>query len=235
MSDKAQEARRRRSQARDRRRTQLEEAVEELDRSTEPAGSESSEGTNGSLGGAAAKMVGTAVAAGLLGALGGAVKAALERRGDDNPPGDDRGPEGMHEVEAMHEAEEDEAVDGPGRDEQPARDEEGEAKARVEPEERQADAPEEDRRGLSEGDAEAVVATARRSLEALLGTDVERVSGLERRDGRWSVQLEVVELARIPESTDVLATYEVVLDDGGDMVSVSRVRRYRRSQVEEEA
>jgi hypothetical protein len=230
MSNKAaQEARGRRSQARERRRGHVEEPVEKLDRSAEPAGPESSEGTNGNLGGAAAKMVGTAVAAGLLGALGGAVKAALERRRDDNPPGDDRG------AEAMHEVEDDEAVDGPGREEQPESDEEGEAQARVEPEEPQADAAEEDLRGLSEGDAEAVVATARRSLEGLLGTDVERVSGLARRDGRWSVQLEVVELARIPESTDVLATYEVVLDDGGDMVSASRVRRYRRAQVEEEA
>ena len=76
---------------------------------------------------------------------------------------------------------------------------------------------------------------ARRRLEALVGTDVERVSGLERADGRWSVQLEVVEVARIPESTDVMATYEVVLGDDGDLLSVGRVRRYRRSQVEEEA
>jgi len=229
MSDKTQEARGRRSQARERRRGHVEEPLEELDQSAESAGSESSQGTNGSLGGAAAKMVGTAVAAGLLGALGGALKAALDRRGEEKPLGDDREPEGMHEVDA------EEAVAGPARDEQPESDDEGEAQARVEPEEPQADAPAEDRRGLSEGDAEAVVATARRSLEALLGTDVERVSGLARTDGRWSVQLEVVELARIPESTDVLATYEVVLDDDDDLVSVSRVRRYRRSQVEEEA
>jgi len=228
MSDKTQEARGRRSQARERRRGHVEEPLEELDQSAESAGSESSQGTNGSLGGAAAKMVGTAVAAGLLGALGGALKAALDRRGEEKPLGDDREPEGMHDVEA------DEAVAGPARDEQPESDDEGEAQGRVEPEP-QADAPAEDRRGLSEGDAEAVVATARRSLEALLGTDVERVSGLARTDGRWSVQLEVVELARIPESTDVLATYEVVLDDDDDLVSVSRVRRYRRSQVEEEA
>ena len=229
MSDKTQEARGRRSQARERRRGHVEEPLEELDQSAESAGSESSQGANGSLGGAAAKMVGTAVAAGLLGALGGALKAALDRRGEEKPLGDDREPEGMHEVDA------EEAVAGPARDEQPESDDEGEAQARVEPEEPQADAPAEDRRGLSEGDAEAVVATARRSLEALLGTDVERVSGLARTDGRWSVQLEVVELARIPESTDVLATYEVVLDDDDDLVSVSRVRRYRRSQVEEEA
>ena len=229
MSDETQEARGRRSQARERRRGHVEEPLEELDQSAESAGSESSQGANGSLGGAAAKMVGTAVAAGLLGALGGALKATLDRRGEEKPLGDDRGPEGMHDVKA------DEAVAGPARDEQPESDDEGEAQARVEPEEPQADAPAEDRRGLSEGDAEAVVATARRSLEALLGTDVERVSGLARTDGRWSVQLEVVELARIPESTDVLATYEVVLDDDDDLVSVSRVRRYRRSQVEEEA
>ena len=80
-----------------------------------------------------------------------------------------------------------------------------------------------------------MVQTARRRLEALLDTNIERVSGLERVDGRWSVLLEVVEVARIPESTDILATYEVVLDDDGGLAGVSRVRRYRRAQVEEEA
>ena len=45
--------------------------------------------------------------------------------------------------------------------------------------------------------------------------------------------LEVVEVARIPESTDVLATYELVLDDEKNLASVTRRRRYRRSQIDE--
>jgi hypothetical protein len=236
MPDKTQEARGRRSQARERRRSSVAEPIEEVEQAESSPGSDASPKTNGALGGAAAKMVGTAVAAALLGALGGAVKGMLERRA--SPPGD-------REPDTNREAEPDEdAPDRPSDEAEPEseHDVDVDVDADVEPEqEPQASAREEgeraasDDRGLSEGDAEAVVSTARRHLEALLGTDVERASGLERADGRWSVYLEVVEVARIPESTDVLATYEVVLGDDGDLAGVSRVRRYRRSQVEEEA
>ncbi len=74
---------------------------------------------------------------------------------------------------------------------------------------------------------------AKQQLEDVLGSEAESVSGLERVDGRWTVTLEVVEVRRIPESTDVLASYEVVLDDDGAIISMQRRHRYRRSQVEE--
>ena len=74
---------------------------------------------------------------------------------------------------------------------------------------------------------------ARSALEDLLGNEPESVSGLQRRNGHWAIMLEVVEMRRIPESTDVLSSYEVVLDDSGDVVGMTRRRRYRRSQVEE--
>jgi Gas vesicle synthesis protein GvpO len=243
MPDKTQEARGRRSQARERRRGRVEEPVEELDRSAEGPGSESPSATNGPLGGAAAKVVGTAVAAGLLGALGGAVKAALERREEDSPPSE-REPEPKVAADGegtAPEAPSDEAEPEPEPEQRHQPEPEPEQRHQPEPEPEPEQPSEEEAQpavaepGLSEGDAEAVVSTARRRLEALLGTDVERVSGLERANGSWSVQLEVVEVARIPESTDILATYEVILGDDGDLVGVSRVRRYRRSQVEEEA
>jgi hypothetical protein len=232
MPDKTQEARSRRSQARERRRSSPAEPVEELEQAAGSPGSDAAPETNGNVGGAAAKIVGTAVAAALLGALGGAVKGMLERR--TNPPGD-------RETDAKPEAEPDEtAPEDPSDEAKPESEQDDDVD--FEPEQQpQRRAPEKherpasDDRGLSEGDAETVVSTARRHLETLLGTDVERASGLERADGRWSVYLEVVEVARIPESTDVLATYEVVLGDDGDLAGVSRVRRYRRSQVEEEA
>ena len=58
-------------------------------------------------------------------------------------------------------------------------------------------------------------------------------SSVRRQDGGWAVTLEVVEVRRIPDSTDVLSSYELVLDDDGGIVELNRKRRYRRSQVEE--
>jgi hypothetical protein len=75
-----------------------------------------------------------------------------------------------------------------------------------------------------------VTETARELLQTLSGADVESVSALDRTDGGWRVTLEAVELRRIPDSTDVLATYEVELDGDGDLVRYERRRRYSRSQ-----
>ena len=55
---------------------------------------------------------------------------------------------------------------------------------------------------------------------------------MQRVNGTWTVTLEVVEVRRVPESTDVLSSYDVVLDDDGGVVSLTRSGRYRRSQVE---
>ena len=46
------------------------------------------------------------------------------------------------------------------------------------------------------------------------------------------MNLEVVELRRIPDSSDVLGSYELVLDDDGKVARMTRTRRYQRSEVE---
>jgi hypothetical protein len=43
--------------------------------------------------------------------------------------------------------------------------------------------------------------------------------------------LEVVEVSRIPETTDVLASYELELDENLGLRSYRQVRRYSRSQA----
>jgi hypothetical protein len=75
---------------------------------------------------------------------------------------------------------------------------------------------------------------ARDHVEELLGTTAESISSLGRSNGAWHLTVEVVELRRIPDSTDVLSSYEVVLDDDGNLVSLDRRRRYRRAQVEDD-
>lgn len=235
MADRTEQARTRRNAARDRRRSRVAEPFEELDRAVQDSGDEATSRANGQLAGTAAKVVGTAVAAGLLGALGGAAKALLDRRGGDGSSGSSTNGEDEPEATAEPPAPEPSAPeheDDGEEDEQPR----SEQVAEREPDSTEADAEEEGRpqvKGVSGGEAAEIVARARQQLEALLGTEAERVSGLERADGSWYVMLEVVEVARIPESTDVLATYELVLDDEKNLASVTRRRRYRRSQIDE--
>jgi Gas vesicle synthesis protein GvpO len=73
---------------------------------------------------------------------------------------------------------------------------------------------------------------ARGLLRSVRGVEAESVSGIAHTPNGWMVTLEVVELHRIPESTDVLASYEVELDRDGKLLGFERGRRYNRSQAE---
>ena len=44
----------------------------------------------------------------------------------------------------------------------------------------------------------------------------------------------MLELERIPNTTDLLATYVVQLDDGGGLLGYKRIKRFVRGQAEEE-
>jgi gas vesicle protein GvpO len=76
--------------------------------------------------------------------------------------------------------------------------------------------------------ASQVAAQAAQQLLELTGKGVEGVTGLERTDDGWKVHVEVVEVRRIPDTTDVLALYEVQVDEDGDLMGYRRVRRYAR-------
>lgn len=75
---------------------------------------------------------------------------------------------------------------------------------------------------------------ARKAAQAvgeLTGHDVETVISIEPCDDGWKVGVEVVETRRIPDSADILASYEVRLDGDGDLVSYRRTCRYARGQL----
>jgi uncharacterized membrane protein len=79
-----------------------------------------------------------------------------------------------------------------------------------------------------------VIREAREQLEEMMGRPVEAVLGLERDDDDgWTVTVQVVELERIPNSTDVLGSYAVSVNGDGDVVGYRRTRRYYRSQADE--
>jgi hypothetical protein len=79
-----------------------------------------------------------------------------------------------------------------------------------------------------------VIERVRQELPQLLGRPIEGVLGLERSDDGWKVTVQVVELARIPNSTDVLGSYEVTLDGDGELTGYRRHRRFHRGQPDED-
>ncbi|GAA3965200.1 hypothetical protein GCM10022384_16260 [Streptomyces marokkonensis] len=67
------------------------------------------------------------------------------------------------------------------------------------------------------------------ALSELIRHPLEGVSAVCRsEDDGWIVNVDVLEVARIPDTTSLLATYEVELDPAGDLLQYRRTARYRR-------
>lgn len=73
-----------------------------------------------------------------------------------------------------------------------------------------------------------VAQAAVRQLIELAGKQPEGVTGLQRTEDGWTVQVEVLEVRRVPDTTDVLSSYEVEMDTDGDLLGYRRLRRYVR-------
>jgi hypothetical protein len=81
--------------------------------------------------------------------------------------------------------------------------------------------------------SQEVLDAARQQVAAVTGRKVEGISGFHRNDGKgWTVDVEVLELERVPSTMDLLATYEVQLSDDGEVVGLERRRRYHRAAVD---
>ncbi|MCK8679549.1 gas vesicle protein [Streptomyces sp. NPDC046887] len=77
-----------------------------------------------------------------------------------------------------------------------------------------------------------IVREAAAQLNEMTGLEAESVSSFERTDDGWTVHVEVLELARVPETMSLLATYLVQLDEDGDLTGYKRVRRYERGRAD---
>lgn len=80
--------------------------------------------------------------------------------------------------------------------------------------------------------AEEAAERACRSLGKLIRHRPEGVSAVSRNEDGWHVDVDVLELPRIPDTTSLLATYEVDIDEDGSLLQYRRVRRYRRGQAD---
>ncbi|MEU2393493.1 gas vesicle protein [Streptomyces sp. NPDC007369] len=80
--------------------------------------------------------------------------------------------------------------------------------------------------------AAAAMRGAAEQLSELLGRRPESVSSLKPTDDGWEAVVEVVELERIPDTTSVMGSYRVELDEHGELISYERTRRYSRGMID---
>ena len=78
-----------------------------------------------------------------------------------------------------------------------------------------------------------IAISAVEQVHDLIGRPVESVTGMEKNGNEWTVTLEVLELERVPSTTDVLGKYEVTLDKDGELTGTQRTRRYPRAEAGE--
>jgi hypothetical protein len=177
------------------------------------------------------EAVRAAAAAAAVGAAVGAVRTLVSRGADTGDAEDHNEPE----PESQRQPGENEpGVDDADQqvtadDEQPPAEQPGREPRRPERTPKREAQP---RHGAPTGTARSIVDTAREQLRELHGSDAESVTSLERIGDGWRVTCEVLEVERIPSSTDVLATYVVELDDDARLLSFERVRRYARAQAD---
>jgi hypothetical protein len=78
-----------------------------------------------------------------------------------------------------------------------------------------------------------VALRAAKQVQELIGRPVESITGMEKDGKEWTVTVEVLELQRVPATTDVLGKYEVTVDGDGELIGAQRTRRYPRAEAGE--
>jgi hypothetical protein len=77
-----------------------------------------------------------------------------------------------------------------------------------------------------------VLRQARAQLAELTGMAAESVSSFEQTEDGWLLEIEVMELARVPDTMSLMASYQVDLDPDGQLTGYRRVRRYERGRAD---
>jgi hypothetical protein len=81
--------------------------------------------------------------------------------------------------------------------------------------------------------ADKVIKKAQDDFAKLTKTPVDGVTGVAKVEEGWTVSLEAVERKGIPDTTDILALYEIHLDDEGNLLGFDRKKLRKRGDTEE--
>ena len=73
-----------------------------------------------------------------------------------------------------------------------------------------------------------LIEQARRQLGRLTGLALGSTVSVRKQDRRWRLRVEVVEKKSVPDSQDLLATYDLAVDEEGRVMDFSRIGMRRR-------
>ncbi len=73
-----------------------------------------------------------------------------------------------------------------------------------------------------------IVEAARSELASLTGLELGSTLSANREGEGWRVSIDVVEKHSLPDGMDILATYDVVLDDNGNVAGFKRTGLRKR-------
>lgn len=79
-----------------------------------------------------------------------------------------------------------------------------------------------------------VAQLAKDHLCQLTGLKSDTVTSVNHDDAGWHVSVVLIELKTVTGIRDVLAVYETMLDEDGEIISYQRTRRYHRGEVVDE-
>jgi Gas vesicle synthesis protein GvpO len=71
------------------------------------------------------------------------------------------------------------------------------------------------------------------TVQELTGYEPEAITGLEWDGDVWQVTVDVLELSRVPSTTDMIGQYVVELDESGTLRGYKRTARFQRCQSQE--
>ena len=77
-----------------------------------------------------------------------------------------------------------------------------------------------------------IIEKAREELSKVTGLELSTTIGAAKEEKGWKVTIEMVEKHSLPDQMDILATYEVILDNNGNVIEFNRTGLRKRVDTE---
>jgi len=78
-----------------------------------------------------------------------------------------------------------------------------------------------------------LIEKAREELSKVTGLELGSTVGAAKEEEGWRVSVEMVEKHSLPDQMDILANYEALVDDDGNLISFNRKALRKRIETEE--
>ena len=83
-------------------------------------------------------------------------------------------------------------------------------------------------------DMHQIIELAREELSRVTGLEISTTLATVKDERGWRISMEMIEKHSIPDQMDILATYDVVLDDDGKLIEFYRKGLRKRVDTETE-